>query len=128
MAVAHSPAGQVLCPTDRVTIHAISEENASALLLRKPKLETERERENDTKESIHLRDANLQEAQMWCGYLVETMLVRRDDVSESERLLVSGGVLQHTEQQEAEPRQTKRAQHHHLATALRILLRLLERS
>lgn len=62
------------------------------------------------------------------GYLVETMLVRRDDVSESERLLVSGGVLQHTEQQEAEPRQTKRAQHRHLVAALRILLRVLERS
>lgn len=65
---------------------------------------------------------------MWCGYLVETMLVRRDDVSESERLLVAGGVLQHTEQQEAEPRQTKRAQHRHLVAALRILLRVLERS
>lgn len=65
---------------------------------------------------------------MWCGYQVEPMLVRRDDVNESERLLVSGGVLQHTEQQEAEPRQTKRAQHRHLVAALRILLRVLERS
>lgn len=65
---------------------------------------------------------------MWCGYQVETMLVRRDDVSQSERLLVSGGVLQHTEQQETEPRQAKRAQQRHLVAALRILLRVLERS
>lgn len=64
---------------------------------------------------------------MWCGYLVETMLVRRDDVSKSECLLVSGGILQHTEQQKAEPRQTKRAQHCHLVAALRILLRVLEK-
>lgn len=55
------------------------------------------------------------------------MLVRRDDVSESERLLVSGGVLQHTEQQKAEPRQTKRAQHRHLVAAFGILVRVLEK-
>lgn len=52
MAVAHSPGGQVLCPTDRVTIHAISEENVSALLLRKPKTERERERTKQKNQSI----------------------------------------------------------------------------
>lgn len=62
-----------------------------------------------------------------CGYLVEAVLIRGDDVSEAERLLVSGGVLQHTEQQEDESGQTKGAQHRHLMAAFRILFRVLEK-
>ena len=39
---------------------------------------------------------------------------------------MSGGALQHAEQQEAETRKTQRTQHHHLVTALRVLLWILK--
>lgn len=53
------------------------------------------------------------------------MLVGRDDVGKPQRLLVSGGVLQHAEQQEGEAGQTQGAQSRHLVAALGILLRVL---
>jgi len=56
---------------------------------------------------------------------VEAVLVAGDDVGEAQRLLVSGGVLQHAEQQEAEAGQTQRAQRRHLVAALGIRLRIL---
>lgn len=61
-----------------------------------------------------------------CCYLVKAVLIRRDNVSEPERLLVSRGVLQHAEQQEDEPGQTEGAQHRHLVAAFGILLRVLD--
>lgn len=59
-------------------------------------------------------------------HLVEAVLVRRDDVGEAQRLLVSGGVLQHAEQQEGEAGQAQGAQCCHLVAALGILLRVLQ--
>lgn len=53
------------------------------------------------------------------------MLVRRDDVCEPQRLLVSGGVLQNAEQQEVEAGETQGAQCGHLVAALSILLGVL---